>query len=154
MISGKPVKSSIARTSRPASASSRAVPPVETSSIPRSASPRAKSTIPRLSDTESSARRTRTSPGCVIRAHHTAATLQNDRAAGDQPDHVAQQVVLERPQRLADLAHVRGPRQLERALRDDRAGVDARVHEVDGDAEDLHAVRECLLDRADAGEGG
>ena len=42
-----------------------AVPPVETSSTPSSARPRAKSTTPRLSETESSARRTRTAPGCV-----------------------------------------------------------------------------------------
>src|SRR3954452_6867498 len=49
----------------PASASSRAVPPVETISTPRSASPRANSTRPRLSETVSSALRTRTSPGWV-----------------------------------------------------------------------------------------
>ena len=64
-ISGKPVKSSIARTGRPASASARAVPPVETISTPSSARPRAKSTIPSFSDTDSSARRTRTSPGAA-----------------------------------------------------------------------------------------
>src|SRR3954452_25034848 len=49
----------------PAPSSSRAVPPVETISTPRSASPRANSTRPRLSETVSSARRTRTSPGWV-----------------------------------------------------------------------------------------
>src|SRR5919202_6814923 len=49
----------------PASASSRAVPPVETSSTPSSVRPRAKSTSPRLSETVSSARRIRTAPGCV-----------------------------------------------------------------------------------------
>src|SRR3954451_14301673 len=65
MISGKPVKSSMPRTSSPACASARAVPPGETISTPSSASPRAKSTTPRLSDTESSARRTRTAPGSV-----------------------------------------------------------------------------------------
>src|SRR3712207_8449488 len=37
MISGKPVKSSIGRTCRPASCSADAVPPVETSSTPSSA---------------------------------------------------------------------------------------------------------------------
>src|SRR6185503_10514159 len=66
IISGKPVKSSIARTSRPDWRSATAVPPVETSSTPSSASPRAKSTIPRLSETDSSARRTLTSPGSVV----------------------------------------------------------------------------------------
>src|SRR5690349_8513434 len=49
----------------PAPCNSRAVPPVETISTPRSASPRANSTRPRLSETVSSARRTRTSPGWV-----------------------------------------------------------------------------------------
>ena len=43
----------------------RAVPPVETISTPSSARPRAKSTSPRLSETLSSARRMRTSPGAV-----------------------------------------------------------------------------------------
>ena len=66
MISGKPVKSSIARTSSPAASSAWAVPPVEMISTPRSESPFANSTIPVLSDTESTARRIRTSPGCVI----------------------------------------------------------------------------------------
>src|SRR3954470_7981578 len=65
MISGKPVKSSMARTSMPASVSAVAVPPVETISTPSSASPRAKSTMPRLSETDSSARWMRTAPGAV-----------------------------------------------------------------------------------------
>ena len=65
MISGKPVKSAIERTAMPASASAPAVPPVETISTPSSASPRAKSTRPVLSETDSSARRTWTSPGAV-----------------------------------------------------------------------------------------
>src|SRR5690349_22921730 len=67
-ISGKPVYSSIARMSIPWSRSSRAVPPVDTISTPRSASPRAKSTSPRLSDTVSRARLTCTSPGWVTAA--------------------------------------------------------------------------------------
>src|SRR3954452_4596336 len=65
MISGKPVKSSIARTSSPAPPSADAVPPVETSSTPSSDRPRAKSTMPRLSETDSSARWMRTAPGAV-----------------------------------------------------------------------------------------
>ena len=65
MISGKPVKSSIAPDVEPGVARAPcAVPPVETISTPSSARPRAKSTMPRLSETDSSARRTRTSPGC------------------------------------------------------------------------------------------
>ena len=49
----------------PSSRSSLAVPPVDTISTPSSDSPRAKSTRPRLSDTDSSARRTFTSPGAT-----------------------------------------------------------------------------------------
>src|SRR4051794_17153989 len=66
MISGKPVNSSIERTSRPPSRSAVAVPPVETSSTPRFARPRAKSTTPVLLETDSSARLMRTSPGCTM----------------------------------------------------------------------------------------
>ena len=44
--------------------------------------------------------------------------------------------------------------QLDRALEDDRAGVDPFVDEVDRHAEDLHAVLDRLLDRAHAREGG
>jgi hypothetical protein len=53
------------RTVTPALSSSCAVPPVETTSTPSSARPVAKSTIPRLSETDSRARRIRTAPGSV-----------------------------------------------------------------------------------------
>src|SRR3954469_24562013 len=76
MISGKPVKSSIARTSRPASLSAAAVPPVETISTPSSASPRAKSTIPRLSETDSRARWMRTAPGAVDAADEVSEAMR------------------------------------------------------------------------------
>src|SRR3954454_19434728 len=65
MISGKPVKSSIGRTGSPAARSSAAVPPVYTSSTPSPARPCANSTIPRLSETDRSARRMRTAPGAA-----------------------------------------------------------------------------------------
>ena len=58
MISGKPVSSETSRTAMPASAIAFAVPPVETSSMPKPASARAKSIRPVLSETDSSARRT------------------------------------------------------------------------------------------------
>ena len=61
MISGCPVTSLTSVTSRPASRSVRAVPPVEMSCTPSAASPRARSTSPVLSDTDSSARRDATS---------------------------------------------------------------------------------------------
>src|SRR6476620_2456091 len=54
-ISGKPVCAATSVTSRPASARSRAVPPVESSFTPSAASSRASSTTPVLSDTEISA---------------------------------------------------------------------------------------------------
>src|SRR5829696_10069280 len=117
MISGKPVKPSIGRTSRPASLSADAVPPVETSSTPRSASPRAKSTIPVLSETESTARAIRTSPGCVTPslasgAHDTSrcdqyaarmVRVEPHGVARDQRHRLAEQVVLDGPQGVAHL---------------------------------------------------
>src|SRR3954468_20018390 len=51
-ISGKPVCSATSVTSRPAVASSFAVPPVESRRTPRAASSRASSTTPVLSETE------------------------------------------------------------------------------------------------------
>ena len=66
MISGKPVKSSISRTVQARLAQPDAVPPVETSSMSSSARPRANSTMAVLSETDRTARRIRTSPGCVI----------------------------------------------------------------------------------------
>src|SRR5262245_8596767 len=55
-ISGKPVTCATSVTGSPASASSLAVPPVDTSATPRWCSARAKSTTPVLSDTEINAR--------------------------------------------------------------------------------------------------
>src|SRR5688500_1874109 len=116
MISGKPVKSEIERTSMPASWSSCAVPPVETTSMPRSVRPRANSTMPRLSETDSSARPTRTSPGrakCELTAvsatgprlsgdpHATGVgRVQAQCAAGEEADRLRQQLVLQRAQAL------------------------------------------------------
>ena len=120
-----------------------AVPPVEISSTPRSASPRAKSTIPVLSDTDSSARRMRTSPGCVTRRTLRKTTARprsgaRARAAGSPA--------------ITSSGRARVG-QLDGALGDDPAGVDALVDVVDGHAEDLDAVGERLLDGAQAREG-
>src|SRR5436305_3506304 len=54
-ISGKPVWSATSVTGRPASASSFAVPPVDSSFTPSACSARAKSTTPVLSETDSKA---------------------------------------------------------------------------------------------------
>src|SRR4051794_40112914 len=142
MISGKPVKSLIARTVIPASSSSRAVPPVETISMPSSASPCAKSTRPVLSETDSSARLISTSPGWV-----TGGTLPIEAE-----HHGAEQLVLERPDGGHDVVGRRRVRELDRALGDDPPGVDALVEVVDGDAEDLDPLLERPLDGAQARE--
>src|SRR6476469_3848620 len=154
MISGNPVKSEIARTSMPASSSSRAVPPVDTISMPRPASPRAKSTMPVLSETDSNARRIRTSPGWVTPRNLSVdqdaprvVGVAPDRPGGDAADRLAQQLVLVRAQRVVDLVLRRRVGQVDRVLEDDRPRVHALVDEVDGDAEDLDAVVEALLDR-------
>src|SRR5690606_31073706 len=63
MISGQPVSSETSRTLMPAAAIAEAVPPVETMSTPSDESTPAKSVIPVLSETESSARRTATRSG-------------------------------------------------------------------------------------------
>src|SRR3954447_8335732 len=126
MISGKPVNSSIARTSRPASCSTAAVPPVEMSSTSSEASPRAKSWMPVLFETDSSARLTRTSPGCTMASIRRGRYLDPagvggidpDGAAGDAADGLREQVVLDRPQRVADLLRVRRVGQLDGALED------------------------------------
>src|SRR3954447_10306633 len=73
-ISGKPVRSSIARVSIPASARCLAVPPVDTISTPSCTRQRAKSAMPVLSETVTSARLTRTSPGAVTSTSEMACT--------------------------------------------------------------------------------
>src|SRR6185503_17688348 len=60
IISGKPVRSEMSRTSAPAVRNVAAVPPVETISTPCLASPAARSSRPVLSESEISARRTGT----------------------------------------------------------------------------------------------
>src|SRR3954453_1323596 len=130
MISGKPVKAEIPRTGIPACSKAAAVPPVDTSSTSSSASPRAKSIRPVLSDTDSSARRMRTSPGCVTRGTLTIdddsarqRRVPPDRAGGDPAHRLAQQLVLERPQGGVDLVARLGAGKLDGALEDDRPGV-------------------------------
>src|SRR3954452_11063781 len=144
LVSREPVKSVMERTARPAPSSSRDVPPVETISTPSSSSPRAKSTIPVLSETDSSARRIRTSPGWVTRGNLSVDEdpprvrgVPSDTPRGQHPDRLRQQRVLHRLQRATDLRRVRRVRQVDGALEDDRPGVHALVDEVDGDPEHL-----------------
>src|SRR5919202_1731260 len=154
----------------PAPSSSRAVPPVETISTPSSASPRANSTSPRLSETLSSARRTRTSPGWLTSTgpwsvvatvasldEHVARRAGIDAHApgGDQAHGTREQPMLDLVDPFPDRRDVTRIRDdVECFLEDDRPRIDALVDEVDGHPHHLDAVVECLLDRANAREGG
>src|SRR4051794_41943380 len=89
MISGKPVNSSIGRTSSPSWRSTAAVPPVEMSSTSSEASPRAKSWMPVLFETDSSARLTRTSPGCTMASIRRGRYLDPAGGGGVDPDGAA-----------------------------------------------------------------
>src|SRR3954465_14209907 len=167
-ISGNPRQSPIARTPMPAPASSRAVPPVETISTPRSASPRANSTRPRLSETVRSALWTRTSPGWVTWTgpwsvvaiepsldDHLAriAWIRPHPSSGYEPHGTRQEPVLDLVDPFLDRRDVtRIRKNVEGFLEDDRARVDLFVDEVDRHAHDLHDVVERLLDRPDSGE--
>src|SRR4051794_26783521 len=160
----------MARTARPAPSSSRAVPPVDTISIPSSASPRANSTSPRLSDTVSSARRIRTSPGSTTsRASESVVAMRshllNDhvpRRLGidphgpgrKQPHRARQQPVLDLVDAFLDGGDVPRIRRInrERLLQDDRPRVDPLVDEVHAHPRLLHAVLDRLLDRTHARE--
>src|SRR3954454_9428364 len=155
----------MARTSKPPPSSSWAVPPVETISTPSFASPRAKSTSPRLSDTLSRARRMRTSPGAltsvpwdsidIVHQHRSrVGGIGADLPRRNQTHRARQQLVLHTVDSLLDLSDARRIRKLERLLKHDRAAVHALVDEVHGHADHLHAVRDRLLDRAHAWEGG
>src|SRR5436190_16024581 len=156
----------------PASESSLAVPPVETSSTPSSLSPRAKSTTPRLSDTVRSARWTSRPPDgagsgplrsagvatlvpVVALDHHEPRILgiEPDAPSRDQPDRPRQQAMLHPVHPILDLVDPRRVGKLDRLLQDDRAAVDSFVDEVHGHADQLYPVLERLLDRAHAGEG-
>src|SRR4051812_20752597 len=163
-ISGKPVTSSMGRVSIPASARCLAVPPVETISTPSWRRQRAKSAMPVLSDTVISARWTRTSPGAAISTSETVRTsliddhptwirgLDPDLPPGYETYGLRQQFVLDLVHPLLDCGDVPRIRKLERPLKDDRAAVDALVHEMHGNSGNLHAVLECLLDGVDPWE--
>src|SRR4051794_30878082 len=146
--------------------SSRAVPPVETSSTPSSWSPRPKSTRPRLSETVSSARRTRTSPGgagsmprCSVASaidpdHARIVGVDVDPPRRNQSNRLRKQPVLDAVDALLYRRDVGRVGELEGLLQDDGPTVDAFVDEVDGHAHHLHPMLERLLDRSDARECG
>ena len=116
---------------------------------------------PVLSETESSARRI----AHLARLGHGGADAYRDEDAARMPDRADRAAAIAAPPRTAARARAgaapHGPRstspasgQVDGALGDDRPGVHALVDEVDGDAEDLDAVVERLLDRVEAREGG
>src|SRR5215212_6622647 len=135
-----------------------AVPPVERTSTPSAARPLAKSATPVLSETEISARRTRTCPfprlSCWVSVAGSVIDRDRPRVAGvdpnpalrDHADRLRVELVLDRVDRRLQLlaAGARGHRHL--ALDDHRAGIDALVDEVDGDARGLDAGLERLAD--------
>ena len=161
------------RTSMPASANSPAVPPVEMISMPSSARPRANSTIPVLSETDSSARRTL---GPISPAAGAAAVTAIDvglhaqrlyRAMTTRRGLPGSKLIAPRAsrptastssscstgcRRSQDLTGILGVRQLQRPLQDHRPRVDPAVDEVHSDAEDLHPVVKGLLDRLQSRE--
>src|SRR5271154_2490974 len=108
MISGKPVCSATSTTLMPWLVKSCAVPPVDSSSMPRSFSSRANSTMPVLSETLSNARRTGVS---TLLADAELFELLAQCAAidpeyGRRPALIALSVAHHRfEQRLFDLAH-------------------------------------------------
>src|SRR5215213_625559 len=150
----------------PSSSSSLAVPPVETISTPSSASPRAKSTSPRLSETDRSALRTLTSPGATGSTPPLVSLAILDpqqpgvvgvgmhSSLSDQLDGTRQQPVLHLVDSLLDLSDpARIGNEREGLLQDDGSTVHPLVDEMDRDPHDLDAVGQRLLDGANAREG-
>src|SRR5271168_4236099 len=110
MISGKPVCSATSFTEIPCCTRSCAVPPVESSSMPRSFSARANSTIPVLSETLSSARRTGVSNVQLLVDPEFFEFLAQGAAIDTEDGRGTALVSLHMPhhhleQRLLDLAH-------------------------------------------------
>src|SRR3954449_6617882 len=168
-ISGEPVSSETSRTSMPASRSAAAVPPVDTISTPSRARPRAKSTIPVLSETEMSALLTLTASSgraaasapvagvagsaiaCGLRFLHVhdppITSIDLGSPGGDQADRLGKQLMLDLVNLPLQLRAVASVWHVDRPLHDDRAGGDPLVDEVHGDSGHRHPVFECLPDR-------
>src|SRR6476646_6865326 len=163
-ISSWPVNSETSVTSTPASRSAVAVPPVERISTPSAASPLAKAATPVLSETEISARRTRTWPSSRLSGWVSVAGSGIDRdlarvagvdpnpALRDHADRLRVELVLDVVDRGLQQPPFASDRHRHPPLQDHRAGVDPLVDEVDGDAGLLHPRVERLADRVEAGE--
>ena len=89
-----------------------------------------------------------TRPGAGFRGRRV------ERAPREQAHGLSQQRVLERAQRRQNLVWIACPGQLDGALEDHGAGVDAGVDEVHRHAKHPHPVCERLLDRVQTGKRG
>ena len=155
-ISGKPVTAATSVTGRPASRRARAVPPVLTSSQPRTTSPRPRSTRPRLVvDGEERAARDRDARvrGGRVQAGAAGAALDGERPGQQRRHGRRQQPVLDRvdPREKRCLVVVRQDRH--RLLGHDRAAVQRRVHQVHGHAGHRHAGGQGVARPVEPGEG-
>ena len=127
-------------TRRPASRTTRAVPPVDTSSKPRASSPRA----------------TLDESGLVgHREQRPARTRWLGSGLGEQRrDDLRQEHVLHGLDALVERVLVVGRQDRDCPLRQDRPAVDRLVDEVDGGSRHSHAGRERVADRMGARERG
>src|SRR5439155_443445 len=167
-IWGNRVRSATSRTGSPAAPSAGAVPPVDTSSTPRAASPRASSTIPVLSATDRRARRTSTT-GLTTRLRAPvgrdargswpapdadAAPFHGEPTLGIETDRVREEPVF-LDEDASGQGLLRVPLQdRHRRLEDDRPGVRSLVDQVDGRSRHLDAMGEGLPLGVEAGERG
>src|SRR3954452_24425590 len=161
-ISSWPVNSETSVTSSPASRSGVAVPPVERISTPSAASPLAKSATPVLSETDISARRTRTWPSARLSVWVSVAGSVIDRdlarvagvdpnpALRDHADRLRVELVLDGVDGGLQHSAFAADRHRPPPLQDHRAGIDPLVDEVDGDARLLNSGIERLADRVEA----
>src|SRR3954465_10556478 len=152
-LSGAAVTSSTRVTASPCSSRNAAVPPDETSSKPRAARPRAKSSTPVLSQAEIRAlipgpAPAEPTPPLLVRLRR--AYVSCGRPLREELAHDGrEQAMLDRVDALPDrLARLDG----HQLRAEDRAGVDALVDEVDGDARHRDAGGEGVVYRVRARE--
>ena len=134
---------------------------------------RAKSTTPRLSKTDTSARSTLSSPssteGCsaaedlplpiglqdpLVDQHQARVALVDaNPATGDQANRAGEELVLCLVQDRQDVLLAASVRKRDRLLQDDWTGVYPIVHEVDRDAPHLHAVGDLVFNGVGSRKG-
>src|SRR6478609_3540347 len=132
-MAGNPVSSAVSITGRPASRIARAVPPLETRSHPRSCSPRASSTTPVLSYTDSRALTSGPSFRFVVRRSREDAAAVEDGA-----DRGGIEAALDLLDALVERVLGVAVEDGHGLLGEDRTGVDREAGDVDRRAGDLH----------------